>query len=239
MLKIKYIPVFIASNLAFFALVTFSFPQILFAHKIEYKCFTVYYHSNTTNAEALYAVLDKSEQLLKTSALFDASHNQKLFLCSGFPEFAFFAPLSRKAFAVNYLLTQHIFLAKSSVSANRSTRNGNENNERTLSSVIAHETVHSLLENKLGLLKYKLLPKWKDEGYSDFIANESSYDIQKGLINICSSKKPSSASFNYFKYRLYIKYLLEEEQLTLDQVLNNEFDLAVMEEKLKDKYCVN
>jgi hypothetical protein len=150
----------------------------------------------------------------------------------------FFALFSRKAFAVNYPITQNIFLSKSSITENSILRNGKENNKRTLSGVIAHETTHSLLENNLGIVKYKLLPSWKNEGYCDFIANESSFNKQKGLQDICNYKDNSDIpSFKYFKYRIITEYLFEERKITLEKFLNDDFELEEINKNLKKKYC--
>lgn len=214
------------------------FPSFLFANNLEYKNFTVHYHSNEINLEQLKSVLDNSENLLKSSELFNPEINQDIFLCNNFNEFTFFALFSRKAFAVNYPLTQNIFLSKSSISKNSISRNDKENNERTLSGVIAHEATHSLLENKLGTLKYKLLPNWKNEGYCDFVANESSFDEQKGLQDICSDKDNSNnPSFKYFEYKTITKYLFDERKISIDKFLNNDFELEEIKLNLKKKYC--
>lgn len=219
-------------------LLVIVFPSFLFANKLEYKSFSVHYHSNDINMEELKLVLDKSENLLYNTELFKKGISQDIFICNGYSEFTFFALMSRKAFAVNYPIFQNIFISKSSVSQNYILRNGKENNKRTLSGVIAHETVHSLLENKLGLLKYKLLPSWKNEGYCDFIVNESSFNEQKGLTDICNDEVNSeSASFKYFKYRMITQYLFQERKITLEKFLNDDFELEEINENLKNKYC--
>jgi hypothetical protein len=146
--------------------------------------------------------------------------------------------MSRKAFGVNYAISQNIFISKSSISQNYTLRNGKENNKRTLSGVIAHETVHSLLENKLGLLKYKFLPSWKNEGYCDFIANESSFNNQKGINEICNDNENTNIpSFKYFKYRMITEYLFEQRKVTLEKFLDADFDLENINNNLKKKYC--
>lgn len=224
--KTKKVLYWTFSSIGVLYLLIVLFPQCLFANKIEYKNFTVYYHSNEIKTEELKLVLDKSRALLEQTELSKNEGVQKIFICDGFNEFTFFAPLSRKSFAVNYPFLQNIFLSKSSVSDNSIFRNGEENNKRSLSAVIAHETTHSLLENNLGILKYKLLPSWKNEGYCDFIAQESSYDPQKGLKEMYQNKDVTdSPSFYYFKSKIYTEYLLKEKNLTLEAFLNNDFDL--------------
>lgn len=214
------------------------FPSFLFANKLDYKNFSVHYHSDDIDIEQLKSVLDESELLLKNTELFKTGINQELFICDSFNEFAFFANFSRKAFAVNYTFSKNIFLSKSSVSANSTLRNGKENNKRTLSALIAHETTHSLLEKELGTLKYKLLPSWKNEGYCDFVANESSFDEQKGLQDICNDKEnPDTPSFKYFKYRKLTEYLFEDRKISMEKFLNGDFDLEKINEELKKKHC--
>jgi len=238
MKKTKKMFNWLLGGISFSYFLAIVFPSFLFANKLEYKSFSVHYHSNDINTEELKLVLDKSESLLYNTELFKKGISQDIFICNGYSEFTFFALMSRKAFAVNYPIFQNIFISKSSVLQNYILRNGKENNKRTLSGVIAHETVHSLLENKLGLLKYKLLPSWKNEGYCDFIANESSFNEQKGLTNICNDEvNLESASFKYFKYRKITQYLFEEKKITLEKFLNDDFEMDEINKNLKKKYC--
>ena len=237
MKKTKKIFNWLLGGISFSYFLAIAFPSFLFANKLEYKSFSVHYHSNDINREELRLIIDKSENLLKGTELFKTI-KQDIFICNSFNEFTFFALLSRKSFAVNYPVFQNIFLSKSFASENYILRNGKENNKRTLSGVIAHETVHSLLENKLGILKYKLLPSWKNEGYCDFIAKESSFNEKKGLQDICNDKDNSeSTSFKYFKYRKITQYLFEERKITLEKFLNDDFELEEINKKLKKKYC--
>ena len=238
MKKTKKIFNWILTGIGFSYLIITFFPTFLFANKLEYKNFSVYYHSNDININELKLVLDKSEKLLKGTELFKIGITQDIFICSSYNEFTFFAPISRKAYGINNPISQNIFLTKSSISGNYILRNGDENNKYSLSGVIAHETVHSLLRNELGLLKYKLLPSWKNEGYCDFIANESSFDEKKGLTDICNDEVNSeSASFKYFKFRKITQYLFEDRKVSLNKYLDEDFDLENINNNLKEKYC--
>ncbi|MCL5244466.1 hypothetical protein M4I21_01510 [Cellulophaga sp. 20_2_10] len=238
MKKIKKIVNWIFGGISLIYILILMFPSFLFANKLDYKNFSVHYHSNAISTEQLKLVLDESEKLLKSSELFKTEINQDIFICNNFNEFTFFALFSRKAFAINYPITQNIFLSKSSISDNVIFRNAKENNKRTVSGVIAHETVHSLLENKLGSFKCKLLPSWKSEGYCDFIANESSFNKEKGLEDICNDKEDiDDPSFKYFKFRMVTAYLLKERKIGIDKFLYDDFDLEEINPDLKKKYC--
>lgn len=215
------------------------FPQIVFANKLEYREFTVYFHNiHKEDIQNLKMIIDKSSELIKQSELYDKEFKQKVFLCESYNEYGFFAPLTSKAFATNYPITHNIFLSKSNISNNSVIRNGKTNNKRTMSGLITHETVHSMLNIKLGTLKYFQLPTWKNEGYCDFIANESSYDKQKGLEEICNDNKTiKNPSFEYFKYRLLTQYLFEDKQISLEEFLNKDFNLNTLNKELNKKYC--
>jgi len=73
------------------------FPHLLFANKLEYTNFSVYYHSNDFNTEELKLDLDKSENLLKKSELFKNGINQDIFICSSCNEFTFFCADVKKS----------------------------------------------------------------------------------------------------------------------------------------------
>jgi len=236
MKKAKKVFSYTLSGLAILYGLILLFPQVLFSNSINYKNFTVYYHSDPMDIPKLESILDKSARLLSESEVFDAEKEQKVFICGSFNEFAFFALRSHKSFAVNYPLIQNIFLSKSNIEENSIRRNASENNRRTLSGVIAHETTHSLLENKLGIVKYKLLPSWKNEGYCDYVAKESSYDKQLGRKQICENVDTDSPSFRYFKYKTYVQFLLEAE-VPLDDFLTQDFNLESVAFRARKKYC--
>ena len=61
-----------------------------------------------------------------------------------------------------------------------------------------HEVAHSLIENHLGILKNKMLPVWKAEGYCEFIAHESSIDETTGLEMFKKEQDDGSKSFKYW-----------------------------------------
>jgi len=238
MKKTKKISYYLVSGLGLLYLALIFFPNFLFANTFEYKNFKVHYHSEELDTQKLTSILDKSLSLLEGSELFEPQSEQEVFLCSSFGEFTLFAPLARKSFAVNYPLAQHIFLSKSDIANNRIERNGDTYNTRILSSVIAHETVHSLLENRLGFLKYKLLPSWKNEGYSDFIAQETSYDANVGLQELCQGVEPSnSPSFKYFEYKTMTQHLFADQKISMDNFLNEDFNLETLRKSFKGIHC--
>ena len=78
-------------------------------------------------------------------------------------------------FAFSVPVTNHVFIASADFTSNVAHRNASDFNKRALSSVIAHEITHGLIRNRLGLLRGLRLAEWENEGYCDFVAQESSF----------------------------------------------------------------
>ena len=236
MKKIRIIILFSLTLLLTAYLILFLFPQIAFGNKLEYKSFIIYSHSQLD--KNIFTVLDSAGSLISCSEFYKIKTGQhKIYLCNNFLEYSFFAPTQRQAFAFNNPLTNNILLSKSNILQNRVERNGNENNFRTLSGTIAHEVTHTLLKNYLGFIKYMGLDTWKNEGYSDLIAKESSFDFIKGINFLCNYKNSSLPSFKYFKYRLYIEYLIKDKKLSFNEIVHCNFTLKQLDKDVQKKYC--
>lgn len=81
------------------------------------------------------------------------------------------------------------------------------------------------------------LDTWKNEGYADYIAKESSFNFLIGTYFLCNSQTPSLPSFQYFKYRLYVKYLIQDKKITFNKIINDSFNLKELESEIQKKYC--
>jgi hypothetical protein len=231
----RTIQISISSLLAVF-LMLFLFPKIIFGNKLEYKSFTIYSHLHPD--KNIFTILDSVENLINSSELHKSKTTEyKIYLCNNFSEFSLFAITQRHSFAFNNPLTNNIFISKSDILQNTVQRNGNENNLRTLSGTIAHEITHTLIKDEFGFVKYILLDTWKDEGYSDFIAKESSFDYKKVMMLLCNSENPSSPSFKYFKYRFCIEFLIRETHLSIVKIVNDNFNLEELDKEIQKRYC--
>ncbi len=203
-------------------LLTWIFPYYFFNHKIEYKNFKIY--STTKISNNISNILDRTDSLLSASEIYTTNIEHRIFICNNFALYTFFTPLARKAFACNYPIIKNIFIANSNIDKDIAFSNRKKNNKRSLSSVIAHEIMHSLIEKHIGLIKNRMLPTWKAEGYCEFIAQESSINIKTGMEMFKKGQKDSSKTFKYFEYRKVMEYLINEKNLSFDDVLNQNLD---------------
>ena len=101
-------------------------------------------------------------------------------------------------------------------------------NQRSLHLVIAHECTHQLLRRRLGLLAAFRLPTWKNEGYCEYVAGNTSFDLAQGIELLASGNADSSPAFQYVKYYLAVRHILETEGFTVQQLVSQEFDPHAM-----------
>jgi len=213
-------------------LLLLSFPQVLFAHERSYKNFQIY--STVPLDDSVYAVLDRAESKLSASEINNQEVKPKIFLTNSH---GFYALLSLyvgsnsfgKGFAV--LPTNNIFINRSDAAKDLVFRSAPTNNRRSLSGVIAHEITHLLIKKKFGYLKNLSMPAWKKEGYSEYVAGGSTLDYETG-IKMWKDNPKDGSGYQYFKYYMLVKYLLEHDKLSVDDLFNRDIDVRSLEEKV-------
>lgn len=223
----KYLPIAI---LAVYGLILI-FPQILFAHEVSYKNFNVY--SRQPLDESVYKVLDSAEARLEKSSLYDENLTHKIFISDTFSIYAFLNPRGRGSFA-NTTTGVGIIINKADVTEDLVFRNAEQDNKRPLSDVIAHETTHLLIQNKLGLRKSFALPRWKVEGYCEYIAGDTTIGFEEGTRRWKENPNDDFA-YLYFKYHQMVKYLLDDVKISVEELFNRDFDQKELAAKVFEK----
>ncbi len=210
-------------------IVLLSYPQILFAHETSYKNFEVYSREPLDNE--VYAVLDKVETRLAVSPINDQKLKPRIFLINSYGLYAtlslYFGSSSfGKGFAV--LPSNNIFINKSDLAKDLVFRNAPANNERSLSGVIAHEATHLLIRKKFGYLRNLTMPAWKKEGFAEYVAGGSTLAYETG-VKMWKANPGDGAGYQYFKYYMLVKYLLEHDKLSVEELFNREIDVGSLE----------
>lgn len=209
-----------------------SFPQVLFAHQTSYKNFKVY--SREPLNQDIRAVLDKAETKLAASPINDPLLQPKVFLTGSH---GLYATLSlfvgsgsfAKGFAM--LPTSNIFVNKSDAAHDLVFRNATTNNQRSLSGVIAHETTHLLVRKRIGYLKNLRLPDWKKEGYCEYVAGGTTLDYETG-VKLWRANPADGTGYQYFKYYMLVKFLLDHDKLSVDELFNRDIDVQSLEARV-------
>ena len=209
------------------------FPQVLFPYHLQRGPFLLY--SRTPLPAETSALMDRAAARLQTSELYHGGIQQQLFLCNSFPLYTLFAPLSRQAFAGN-LPSGKVFVANADVAADRVTRDGAEYAARSFSGVIAHETTHSLVRDRLGWFRYYLQrpPDWKNEGYPEVVAGDTSMPYNEGIGKILAGSDDPTPAFRYFKGYMMTRYLLEARHLSFDEMVRSPLPEREVEDGMRE-----
>lgn len=180
------------------------------------------------------AVLDRVQQRLAASPINSTDVKPKIFLTNSL---RFYSTLGLyiggNSFGKGYgvLNTNNIFINKSDTANDLVFRNAPDDNQRSLSGMIAHEITHLLIRKRYGYWRNLTMPTWKKEGYAEYVAGGATLDYETG-VRMWKTNPRNGASYQYFKYYMLVKYLLEHDPLSVDDLFTRNFDLQVLEERV-------
>jgi hypothetical protein len=212
------------------------FPYTAFTRSAEYKNFKVFIrHPANGNIEN---VLKTADLKLSRSEINNNEINHKIFICDNYNLYSFlafvnFGPGARHAAGFTSV-NNNIYIAMTDASNDFCFRSGDANAKRELSGLIAHEAIHNLILDKLGLIGYLKLrfnDTWKNEGYAEYIAFDGDMDLKKEIENLKGKWDDQSPKLMYLKYRLAVTYLMKKYNLTFEKLINNNynFDKVILE----------
>jgi hypothetical protein len=204
------------------------FPQPLFAHQATFKNFTVYARQPLDSN--IHKVLDRVEARLATSPLNTAEVTPRIFLADSTGLYAALSLyLGTNSFGKGFgaLPTSNVFINAYDARNDLVFRDAPENTSRSLSGVIAHETTHLLIRNRFGYSRNLTMPVWKKEGYAEYVAGGSTLSVETG-VRMWKARPDDDAGYRYFKYYLLVKYLLEHEKLSVDDLFGRDFDVKAL-----------
>ena len=198
-----------------------NFPQPLFAYSTKHKSFQVY--SRQPIGHELDSVLESAETRLRRSPLYDASSEHRIYLTDGFGIYALLSHKAYKSFAHSVPYIDNVIINKSDVTADRVYVNRERNNSRSLSGVVAHEITHLFIRQRFGTIRASMMPTWKNEGYCEYVAGESTISLEEG-IRLWRENPSDDTGYRYTKYHLMVKHLLEDEKMTVDDLFAKSLD---------------
>jgi len=211
---------------------------MFFGHTFSHGAIVVY--SDQPIPASAERVLEDAENRLKRSPLFRVRPSKKIriYICNQAWRFVFFANIRYKVGGLAYpQLANNIFLRRAHIDANRLIGpSGNEvPGERTLSYFLAHEAVHTLIFDELGVFGYWRVPVWKDDGYADYIAKGTDFDYDHAVAQLRRGDRELDPlrSGLYLRYHLLVAYLLDRKGIGVHQMLRQEFDPGRLEEEIR------
>lgn len=203
------------------------YPQVLFAHQVTYKNFTVY--SREPLDQSIYAMLDKVEATLATSQINNTAIKPKIFLTGSHKLYAVLSLyIGANSFGkgMPMLANSNVFINKADVARDLVFRKAPEYNSRSLSSVVTHEITHLLVRQKFGYVKNLTMPAWKKEGYAEYVAGGTTVDYETG-VRRWKANPQNDSGYQYFKY-----YMLVSTCSTLRSFQSKTFLTAILTERI-------
>lgn len=196
------------------------FPQFAFAHKVEYKNFTVYSTKEVKGDAG--RIFDSVITKIEKSENYDPEHPHRIFLCEPGTFYNTLLFTENGSYASNMSFRHNIFVFPiADFEKNTVTRPGSDISYH-LDQLLAHEITHTFMTDNL--------PSWKKEGYAEYIANfndtyVASGDLKKNAVTLLTSKdyflineQGIPRPLPYFKSRTLMEYLLLVEGLDFEQV---------------------
>jgi len=208
------------------------FPQVLFAHQVTYKNFTVY--SREPLDQNVYAMLDKVEARLATSEINNTQVRPKIFLTNNqqlYSAVSLYIGANSFGKGFGILPTNNVFINDADVARDLVFRKAASFNQRSLSEVVAHEVTHLLVREKFGYVKNVTLPAWKKEGYAEYVSGGTTIDYATGA-NLWKANPQNDRGYQYFKYYMLVKYLLDHDKLTGDDLFTRDINRVDLETKV-------
>jgi len=89
--------------------------------------------------------------------------------------------------------------------------------------VIAHEITHLFIQKRFGTTNAVLTPTWKNEGYCEYVAGDSTITLEEG-IRRWRENPSDDTGYRYIKYHLMVKHLIENEGMSVDDLFTQSLD---------------
>jgi hypothetical protein len=204
-------------------------PGLSYAHHTNYGRFNIYHHNNL---EASFTIhLTAAEELLSSSVLYKERLQLDICLNDGSVYPAIVEKLTGPAFARGFY-NKVVLHGSLNTQENYIELNGYKWN---LTQLLAHEMVHCLQFEQLGLLHSKpiaSIPNWKWEGYAEYIARNTA-DMPTLVTHISTFIEAPGSNWaitlnnntiipkQYFEYWLMVRFCLDEQQMSYDELLND------------------
>jgi hypothetical protein len=219
-------------------LVLLCYPDLFFSHSFTHGGITLY-SDEPIPPEPAGRIITEVEHRLAKSPLGapDRTKDLRVYICNRRWRFVLFANYQYRAAGLAYgPLRNNIFLRQVRFHSNRLVGySGREaQGARTLTYYIAHEIVHVLVVRDLGVIKQWRLPAWKNEGYADLVAKGGDFDYERVREKLRRGDRQldPKRSGLYLRYHLLVAYLLDHKRISVDELLNREFDPAQLESEI-------
>jgi len=232
-----------------YRLLPYLYPGYYFEHNTGFNQFSVY--SDSTLQRNVIPDLNAAVQRIQGNDLYrmHAPSEINIYICYDPALYGYFARLidqnqSSQAFTLEPF--GHIFVNPYGLKTVRRLYGNGELYEHSLLSgepahIYAHELMHVLITNRLGMLDSKDLPTWKREGYAEYAASikqkreDASYTLRKRAGDYFSGAYDHVVAGRryYIRNEMIVEYLSEVKKIGFDSLMTRDINPSGIETEIK------
>ncbi len=211
-------------------------PQPLFAYSLQ-RGNLVLHARQPLPAEAT-PMLDDALRRISQSPLYDSSKTHHVFLCDTPRLYAFFTLQDHNSGGVAQTWAWgNAFIRPANVRRGRviGASGVEKGGERTLAYYVAHEVTHAMTAEHIGRWRNHDLAAFQTEGYADYVAFARPVDLARGRADLVAGTfdMDPHRSGHYDRYRLLVGYLLQDQHLSVDELLAHRLERVSIESQLR------
>lgn len=222
-------------------------PILTYANRTTHDNFTIY-HSTKLDPSFL-SHLDNASDLLKTSEFYNEKLRIDICLNDGSKYADLMKAIRGQAFAWGFY-DKVVLQGSMNCKEKHVVLNGYKWN---LTQLLAHEMIHCLQFDKLGLWKSNPvanIPNWKWEGYAEYVSRQDAdqKDLSKNLARLFTTNKSNwevvladstISPREYYESWALVQYCMDIKMMTYEQILVDTTNEQIVRQEMMDWYEKN
>lgn len=211
------------------------YPNPLFAHKHEFKQFTV--HSDQEIPNEIEQVLDLVTYKISQSELYNQDLKFNIFVCNDNWRFKFLTRNPNAAGLVHFVLSRNVFVRSCDIVNDKiippdTWKFGTE--DRSMNWLLSHELTHSMQSYHDRFMVFKTSVPII-EGYADYIGKFDTFDFLKYQKDFRENHvEMDPANGLYKKYHLFVADFIDNKGYSFLKLVEESPDLNLIEELRKN-----
>jgi hypothetical protein len=191
-------------------------PQLLaFPHQRMIGDTTVY--SEQLISPNMENILKRSDALLRKSAIYSDSYGRHIFLTQDGWRWNWLALSMRGSVGLTRPFSPHaVVLNVADIERDLTPSRSSIGKPRSISGTIAHERTHQLVRGHFGALKSFGFPAWKEEGYCDYVAQETTLSTDD--VALLKKEGKDHPAIIYAEGRQRVARILAKNDGSVDQL---------------------
>lgn len=210
--------------------IALAFPEPLFGHRLQSSAIELF--SRRPFESELGKCFAEPLARAQASEIFDSSVRFRIFELGSAGWNRFFNGPYAGAMARHSELGGNIFVP--TIDSRRCLVEHFDGRQASIAVVIAHEMVHRLMQERLGVVRVWRLPWWKREGYAEFVAERDTVPLAERVARLGTDRRDTRYPTRLLEALIAVRYLKEVKHLSFDEFIASSDDLAAVWTEMQD-----